>query len=33
VPRRHGELLVRIAALEERWLELGEELEAAERGP
>ena len=33
VPRRHGELLARIAALEERWLELGEELEAAERGP
>ena len=33
LPRRHGELLARVAALEERWLELGEELEAAERGP
>ncbi|MFM7626482.1 MAG: hypothetical protein ACKO7G_08430, partial [Gammaproteobacteria bacterium] len=31
MPRRHGELLARIAALEERWLELGEELEAAEK--
>ena len=33
LPRRHGELLARIASLEERWLELGETLEAAERGP
>ena len=33
LPRRHGELLARIASLEERWLELGEMLEAAERGP
>jgi ATP-binding cassette subfamily F protein 3 len=33
LPRRHGELSSRIASLEERWLELGETLEAAERGP
>ena len=33
LPRRHGELLAQIAALEERWLETGEQLEAAEKGP
>ncbi|NBU25430.1 MAG: ATP-binding cassette domain-containing protein [Gammaproteobacteria bacterium] len=31
LPRRHGELLAQIAALEERWLETGEQLEAAEK--
>ena len=33
LPRRHGELLSRIAELEERWLETGAILEGAENAP